>query len=88
MTMTMTMTSRHHQKWILFALILAYTGLYFVYFPRLAAIEDEVGFINQAIVWSKGAMSSEAAGYGGTLADFQEVNGLHVASRSVKNSRC
>ncbi len=77
----MTNPPLRHHAFILVALMISYVGLFIAFFPRLAAIEDEVGFINQALVWSKGAISSEGAGYGATLADFQEVGGRRVGSR-------
>ena len=73
--------TRNQSSWCLLGvMMMAYIGLFVVYFPRLAAIDDENGFINQAIVWSKGAMSAEGAGYT-TLQDFQEIQGRHVPSR-------
>ncbi len=81
------MKLKHYQTswWTLLSLMVAYTGLFIAYFPKVAAIEDEIGFINQTIVWSKGAMTAEAAGYP-TLADFQELNGRHVPSRHIGRS--
>jgi len=47
------------------ALMLAYAGLFAAYYPPLPGIEDEVGFVNQPLVWSRGAISAEGAGLPG-----------------------
>ena len=47
----------------LLGLAIAYAAIYAWYYPPLSGIEDEVGFVNQALVWSRGAISSEAAGF-------------------------
>lgn len=65
---------------VLVTLMLGYVALFLSYYPPLAGIEDEVGFINQALVWSRGAISAEGAGYT-DLADFGLEKGRHVASR-------
>lgn len=62
------------------ALMLAYAGLFAAFYPPLPGIEDEVGFVNQALVWSRGAISAEGAGLP-ALVDFAEVDGRHVAAR-------
>src|SRR5258708_2087628 len=79
------MDGRSSQSWrrhwtALAALMLAYAGLFAIYYPPLPGIEDEVGFVNQALVWSRGAISAEGAGLPG-LADFTPVDGRHVAAR-------
>lgn len=61
-------------------LMLGYTALFLVYYPPLSGIEDEVGFINQTVVWSRGAISSEGAGLD-DLGDFLLIKGRHVAVR-------
>src|SRR3954452_1485950 len=63
------------------ALMLAYAGLFAAYYPPLPGIEDEVGFVNQALVWSRGAISAEGAGLPPGLTDFTPVAGRHVAAR-------
>jgi hypothetical protein len=62
------------------ALMLAYAALFVAYYPPLPGIEDEIGFVNQALVWSRGAISAEGAGLS-DLADFVPVAGRHVAAR-------
>lgn len=62
-------------------MMLSYVAAFLVYYPITHAIEDEVGFINQALVWSKGVLSAEDAGFR-NLADFVEANnGKHVGRR-------
>lgn len=69
------------RDWALLAVaMLAYAGLFAAYYPPLPGIEDEVGFVNQALVWSRGEISAEGAGLPG-LADFRLVAGRHVAAR-------
>lgn len=77
------MMTRNRRDWyILAGLMCAYAALFAVFFPPIAAIEDEVGFINQTFVWSKGVVSSEAAGYENPpLGDFQKWNGRYLATR-------
>lgn len=77
-----TRIPRRPREWyILIALMLAYTVLFFVYYPPVSGIEDETGFLNQALVWSRGAVSSEGAGFSDGLADFIKVGGRHVPAR-------
>ncbi len=72
--------------WRWFALLLGvYSGLFLAFYPPLPGIEDEVGYINQALVWSKGAVSSEGAGYP-PLTQFWEVAGKHVPVRQPGRS--
>jgi hypothetical protein len=56
---------------VLLAAVLSYLGLFVVYYPGLSAVDDEVGFVNQAVILSKGALTAESAGIGG----YGEVNG-------------
>jgi hypothetical protein len=60
--------------------MVGYGAIFLVYYPPLAGIEDEVGFINQALVWSRGAVSAEGAGYT-DLWDFWLIDGWHLAAR-------
>src|SRR5262245_44399758 len=77
-----SLTGRRLWDWaILTALSLAYVALFAAVFPPLPTIEYEVEFINQAIVWSSGHLSAEAAGYDG-LAGFIPVGGRSVAWRN------
>lgn len=51
--------------WTLLAVsILLYLVGFGVWYPPTHAIEDEVGFLNTALIWSKGALTSEDAGLG------------------------
>lgn len=52
------------REWAALLLLMAvYSVLFATYYPPLAGIEDEIGFINQALVWSRGAITAEGAGY-------------------------
>ncbi|MGE0710928.1 MAG: hypothetical protein AB7N76_15960 [Planctomycetota bacterium] len=55
--------------WLLLAAIAAYLLAFAVYYPPTHAIEDEVGFLNMSLAWSRGALTEEGAGLG-HLADF------------------
>jgi hypothetical protein len=80
--------TKNGRRWdwaILVGLLLAYAYLFYVYYPPLAGIEDEVGFINQGIVFSKGSVSAEGAGYQG-LDDFVLAKGRHVSRRNPGRS--
>jgi hypothetical protein len=80
------MCANNRLEWLLLLFSMGFYVLLFVlYYPPLNAIEDEVGFVNQAIVWSKGAVSAESAGYR-TMADFIGVNGRTVAWRNPGRS--
>jgi|GEM_PF-2096284 len=61
--------------------ILAYCGLFAAFYPPIAGIEDEQGFVNQAIFWAHGGLSAEAAGLPTTLGDLVEVDGRHLPAR-------
>jgi hypothetical protein len=72
--------------WMLLAgMVAVYLALFFYYYPATHGIEDEVGFINQAIVWSHGAVSAESAGFD-QLSDFIECKGRHVCWRNPGRS--
>src|SRR5262249_4414591 len=58
-----------------------YAALFAAYYPPVAGVEDEVGFLNQALVWSRGALSAEGAGLPGSLFDFIEVGGRPALAR-------
>jgi hypothetical protein len=72
---------------------LAYTALFLATYPTISAIEDEVGFVNQALAWSRGAITSEGAGFAEVytngeiagdiphLMDFIRVGDHHVPGR-------
>lgn len=61
--------------------ILIYTCLFLAFYPPLCGIEDEQGFVNQAIFWSKGGVSAEGAGLSPHLGDLMKVNGVHLPMR-------
>ena len=44
--------------------ILLYLVGFALWYPPTHAIEDEVGFLNTALIWSEGALTTEAAGLG------------------------
>jgi hypothetical protein len=86
--------SRSHgrDRIALLVLMLGYAVLFAIWYPPLPGIEDEAGFVNQALLWSRGAISAEGAGFGelaagfGNLADFIEVDGRHVPIRQPGRS--
>src|SRR5215467_11711246 len=84
---TMTNTDRSgFRDWVaLVALMFGYAALFLKYYPPLAGIEDEVGFINQALVWSRGAVSAEGAELP-DLADFVLAGDRHVSMRQPGRS--
>lgn len=74
------------RQWVLLLLCMGvYMLVFALYYPPLSAIEDEVGFVNQAIVWSKGAISAEAAGYD-TMLDFIDIKGRVMSWRNPGRS--
>src|SRR6476660_10141767 len=73
-------TTRRRDWAALAASMLAYAALFAAYYPPLSGIEDEIGFVNQALVWSRGAISAEGAGLP-ELVDFTPVAGRHVPAR-------
>lgn len=83
-TMMMESHAERPPKFLRFPLaagILAYLGLFAAFYPPIAGIEDEQGFINQAIFWYHGGLSAEAAGLPATLGDLVEVDGRHLPAR-------
>lgn len=62
-----------------------YLILFSYYYPCTHGIEDEVGFINQSLVWSRGAISAESAGFD-QLDDFIACKGRHVSWRNPGRS--
>lgn len=70
---------------ILGALMVAYAALFAAFYPTMPGIEDEVGYLNQAWVWSRGSTSAEGAGYP-DLPYFFEVGGRHVSGRNPGRS--
>ena len=70
---------------VLFFTLALYLVLFAVYYPPLCGIEDEVGFVNQAVVWSKGAVSAEGAGFQ-SLPDFVPAKGRTISWRNPGRS--
>jgi len=70
---------------ILGGMAAVYLVLFSYYYPCTHGIEDEVGFINQSLVWSRGAISAESAGLH-ELTDFIECKGRHVSWRNPGRS--
>lgn len=70
---------------LLAAAMAAYLLCFALWLPPTHGVEDEAGFLNQALVWSKGAVSAEGAGFE-TLPDFIPVKGRHVAWRNPGRS--
>ena len=68
------------KKPLLIGLIL-YTAVFFWFYPPICGIEDEQGFVNQTIFWSKGSVSAEGAMLSPLLGDLIEIAGKHVPMR-------
>ncbi len=77
----MKLESRSIPWALLAASVAAYLILFAVYYPPTHGIEDEVGFLNQAIVLSRGALTPQGAGFE-ALADFREFEGRFVGIRN------
>jgi len=58
-----------------------YTAVFYWFYPPICGIEDEQGFVNQTIFWSKGSVSAEGAMLSPLLGDLIEVSGRHVPMR-------
>lgn len=67
------------------AMAIVYLVLFARYYPCTHGIEDEVGYINQAVVMSRGAISAEGAGFD-KLREFAEFKGRHVNWRNPGRS--
>ncbi|MFO0907009.1 MAG: hypothetical protein U0794_01365 [Isosphaeraceae bacterium] len=70
---------------LLGGLILAYAAVFVAFAPPTVGIEDEVGYLNQAIVWTKGAFTADAAGYH-DLFGFVRVGAHDVPARQPGRS--
>jgi hypothetical protein len=66
---------------IIWLSLLGYVCLFLFYYPPMCGIEDEQGFVNQAIFWSRGALSAEGAGLSSHLGDLMEIGGRHLPIR-------
>jgi hypothetical protein len=62
-----------------------YALLFFVYYPCTHGIEDEIGYINQGIIFSRGAVSAEGARLS-HLEELREFHGGHVSWRNPGRS--
>ena len=69
------------RDWKLLAIaMMGYAALYLIFFPPLPGIIDEIGYINQATFWSRGAISAEGAGIS-SVGDLAFARGRHVSYR-------
>ena len=69
------------RDWKLLAIaLLGYAAIYLVFYPPLPGVIDEIGYVNQATLWSRGAVSAEGAGIK-SAGDFAFVRGRHVSYR-------
>ena len=59
----------------------SYILIFLAFYPPICGIEDEQGFVNQAIFWSRGAISAEGAGLSIHLGDLLPINGRHLPIR-------
>lgn len=66
---------------LLAASIAAYLAIFAIWYPPSHGIEDEVGFLNQALALSRGAITPQGAGFE-DLADFREFGGRLVGIRN------
>ena len=48
--------SRRGEWWALASLLAGYALIFLAFYPPIAGVEDEIGFLNQARVWSLGAV--------------------------------
>ncbi|MFM7319656.1 MAG: hypothetical protein ACKO85_12060 [Isosphaeraceae bacterium] len=58
-----------------------YLLIFLLFYPPICGIEDEQGFVNQAIFWSRGALSAEGAGLSIHLGDLMPIGGRHLPIR-------
>ena len=59
----------------------SYILIFLAFYPPICGIEDEQGFVNQAIFWSRGAISAEGADLSIHLGDLLPINGRHLPIR-------
>jgi len=72
---------------ILFFFAFLFTIIYIVYYPPLSGIEDEVGFINQAILWSHQKFILDTPFIDGKfLGDLGEYNSRFLFTRNPLRS--
>jgi hypothetical protein len=74
------------REWALLAgLMVAYALIFAAFYPPTIGIEDEVGYLNQALVWSRGSITAEGAGFA-DLQGFIRISGREVAIRQPGRS--
>jgi hypothetical protein len=78
-------TARRRGWMFLIALMAGFAAVFVATYPPIAGIEDEIGYLNQALVWSRGAITAEGAGYD-QLGGFWPVDGRNVAIRQPGRS--
>jgi len=61
--------------------LVLYCAIFLLFYPPICGIEDEQGFVNQAIFWSRGALSAEGAGLSTHLGDLLPIGGRHLPIR-------
>ena len=66
---------------LLLTALFSYSVLFLAFYPLVCGIEDEQGFVNQAIFWSRGGFSAEGAQLSPHLGDLMKVQGVHVPMR-------
>lgn len=79
------MSARKADAITLCILALIYLAIFAYFYPPLPGIEDEVGFINQALMWKAGGYSAESAGIWPPF-DSMLVDGHHVPYRNAGRS--
>jgi hypothetical protein len=70
---------------VLGGLSIVYAALFVAFYPPSLGIEDEVGYFNQALVWSRGSLTAGGAGFH-NLMGFLEIGGREVAVRQPGRS--
>lgn len=82
----LALTTNLARSWTALAVLIAvYLFLFAWYYPPTHGIEDEAGFITQALVWSRGTLTAEGAGLV-SLSDFVLAKGRHVVWRNPGRS--
>jgi len=72
---------------ILFFFAFIFTIIYIIYYPPISGIEDEIGFINQAILWTHQKITLDSPFLDGKfLGDIGEHNGHFVFIRNPLKS--
>jgi len=67
----------------LFLCAFLFAALYISFYPPIHGIEDEIGFVNQALLWSQGSLTLEGAGLNtDQMGDFVFSDGNHISLRN------